>query len=128
MIGVLGIASMTTRKSHKQRGATFETVLRDWFRSMGMKAERLARTGKEDEGDIYIEDFKSNPIIIEAKAPGSSGRITLSGWLGEAVLEATNYQKHRNLEQRPKPIVVIKARGKSIGQAYVVTRLEDYPW
>jgi predicted nuclease of predicted toxin-antitoxin system len=119
---------MTTRKSHKQRGATFETALRDWFREMGMKAERLARTGKEDEGDIYIEDFSSSPIIIEAKAPGSSGRITLAGWLGEAVLEATNYQKHRNLEQRPKPIVVIKARGKSIDDAYVVIRLKDYPW
>lgn len=119
---------MTTRKSHKQRGATFETQLRDWFREMGLKAERLARTGKEDEGDVYVENIANCPIIIEAKAPGASNRIDLSGWLKEAYSEAGNYAKHRNLERVPFPLLVIKARGKSIEEAYVVTRLKDYPW
>ena len=119
---------MTTRKSHKQRGATFETQLRDWFREMGMKAERLARTGKEDEGDVYIENFSNCPIIIEAKAPGASNRIDLSGWLKEAYTEAGNYAKHRNLKTEPHPLLIIKARGKSIDEAYVVTRVKDYPW
>ena len=119
---------MTTRKSHKQRGATLETALRDWFRSMGMKAERLARTGKEDEGDVYVENFKNCPIIIEAKAPGAGNRIDLSGWIKEAEVEANNYGKHRNLKHKVPGIVVIKARGKSIDDAYVVIRLKDYPW
>ena len=49
---------MTTRKSHKQRGATFETELRDYFRRNGYDAERLARTGAKDEGDIVVrKDF-----------------------------------------------------------------------
>ena len=43
---------MTTRKSHKARGATFETDLRNYFRTNGYNAERLARTGARDEGDI----------------------------------------------------------------------------
>ena len=34
---------MTTRKSHKARGATFESDIRDWFRARGYDAERLAR-------------------------------------------------------------------------------------
>lgn len=119
---------MTTRKSHKQRGANFESALRDWLREEGLKAERLARTGKEDEGDVYVENFRNCPIIIEAKAPGASGRIDLAGWLKEAEVEAANYAKHRGIKHKVPGIVVIKARGKSIDDAYVVIRLKDYPW
>jgi hypothetical protein len=118
---------MTTRKSHKQRGATFETALRDWFRTKLFNAERLARTGKNDEGDVYVQGNHYS-FVLEAKAPGASNRIDLSGWLKEAEVEAANYAKHRNLSEAPRPIVVIKARGKSIDDAYVVIRLKDYPW
>jgi len=119
---------MTTRKSHKQRGANFESALRDWFREEGMKAERLARTGKEDEGDVYVENLRNCPIIIEAKAPGAGNRIDLAGWVKEAEVEAANYAKHRGIEHKVPGLVVIKARGKSIDDAYVVIRLKDYPW
>jgi len=118
---------MTTRKSHKQRGATFETAVRDWFRTRLFSAERLARTGKNDEGDVYVQGTHYG-FVLEAKAPGASNRIDLSGWLKEAEVEAANYAKHRNLSEAPRPIVVIKARGKSIDDAYVVIRLKDYPW
>jgi hypothetical protein len=77
---------------------------------------------------VYAENFSNCGFIIEAKAPGASGRIDLSGWLKEADVEALNYQKHRNLKHKPTPILIIKARGKSIGEAYLVTRLEKYPW
>ena len=66
--------------------------------------------------------------VLEAKAPGAGNSIDLSGWLKEAEVEAANYAKHRGLKTEPQPIVIIKARGKSIDKAYVVTRLEDYPW
>ena len=118
---------MTTRKSHKQRGATFETELRNWFRGNRYSAERLARTGARDEGDIVIsEDFLGSIGIIEAKAPGASNRIDLSGWTKEAQLEAQHYAEARGL-QREQIIaaVVIKARGKSIADAYLVFRLGD---
>ena len=118
---------MTTRKSHKARGATFETDLRDYFRRNGLDAERLARTGARDEGDIAIRaDFLGSIGVIEAKAPGQSGRIDLSGWTKEAQLEATHYSKARGIDRTAVlPAVVIKARGKSISDAYLVLRLGD---
>jgi hypothetical protein len=118
---------MTTRKSHKQRGATFESELRDWFRTNGYSAERLARTGARDEGDIVISsDFLGSIGVIEAKAPGASNRIDLSGWTKEAQLEATHYAEARGLQRSEiTSAVIIKARGKSIADAYLVFRLGD---
>ena len=118
---------MTTRKSHKARGATFETDVRDWFRANGYDAERLARTGAKDEGDIAIRsDFLGYIGVIEAKAPGQSGRIDLPGWTREAQLEATHYAEARKIKREAvMPAVVIKARGKGIADAYLVLRLGD---
>ena len=118
---------MTTRKSHKQRGATFETELRDYFRRNGYDSERLARTGKLDEGDVVVrKDFLGSIGIIEAKAPGKDGRIDLSGWSKEAQLEAQHYAEHRELDKDIiLPAVIIKARGKSIADSYLVFKLGD---
>ena len=118
---------MTTRKSHKQRGATFESELRNWFRANGYNAERLARTGARDEGDIVISsDFLGSIGVIEAKAPGASNRIDLSGWTKEAQLEAKHYAEARGLSsEQITPAVIIKARGKAIADAYLVFRLGD---
>jgi hypothetical protein len=118
---------MTTRKSHKARGANFETDIRDWFRNHGFDAERLARAGTKDEGDVVIKaDFLGNIGILECKAPGANGRVTLSGWTAEAQIEADHYAAARNLERKSiLPAIVIKARGKSIDDAYLVMRLGD---
>jgi glycine cleavage system aminomethyltransferase T len=118
---------MTTRKSHKARGATFESDIRDWFRANGYDAERLARTGARDEGDVVVRsDFLGSIGIIECKAPGAGNKVDLSGWSKEAQLEAQHYADARELE-REKIIaaLVIKARGKSIADAYLVLRLGD---
>ena len=118
---------MTTPKSHKRRGATFETELRDYFRGNNYDAERLARAGQLDEGDIVVrKDFLGSIGIIEAKAPGESGRINLSGWSKEARVEAGNYAKARGLDEgMVLPAIAIKARGKSIADSYLVFRLGD---
>ena len=118
---------MTTRKSHKARGANFETDLRDYFRRIGFDSERLARTGARDEGDVVVrQGFLGHIGIIEAKAPGQSGRIDLSGWTIEAQVEATIYSEARSLERTSVlSAVVIKARGKSIEDSYLVLRLGD---
>ena len=118
---------MTTRKSHKARGATFESDIRDWFRANGYDAERLARTGARDEGDVVVRsDFHGSIGIIECKAPGAGNKVDLSGWSKEAQVEAQHYAEARELE-REKIIaaLVIKARGKSIADAYLVLRLGD---
>jgi hypothetical protein len=119
---------VTTPKSHKRRGATFETELRDYFRRNGYDAERLARAGQLDEGDIVVrKDFLGSIGIIEAKAPGESGRINLSGWSKEARVEADNYARARQIDgdKLILPAVVIKARGKSTADSYLVFRLGD---
>ena len=118
---------MTTRKSHKQRGATFETDLRDYFRRNGYDSERLARTGARDEGDVVVrKDFLGSIGVIEAKAPGANGRIDLSGWTKEAQVESQNYANSRGLDHsQVLAAVIIKARGKSIEDAYLVFRLGD---
>lgn len=119
---------MTTRKSHKARGATFETDLRNYFRRIGYDSERLARTGARDEGDVIVKAnfLEYNGIVVEAKAPGKSGRIDLSGWTKEAQNETTNYSKARGIERTSiLPAVIIKARGKSIEDSYLVLRLGD---
>ena len=118
---------MTTRKSHKARGATFETDLRDYCRRIGLDSERLARRGSKDEGDVVVRaNFLGQIGIIEAKAPGQSGRIDLSGWSKEAQVEATHYSEARGIERTSVlPAVIIKARGKSIADSYLVLRLGD---
>lgn len=118
---------MATRKTHKVRGATYETDTKDWFRANGYDAERLARTGAKDEGDVVVRsDFLGSIGIIECKAPGAGNAIDLSGWTKEAQLEATHYAEARGLDRNEiLPAVLIKARGKSIADSYLVFRLGD---
>ena len=119
---------MTTRKSHKARGATFETDIKDYFRGLGYDAERLARRGSKDEGDVVVRsDFIGATIgILECKAPGAGNAINLSGWQAESRIEAANYAEARNIDiSDVLPAVVIKARGKAIADAYLVLRLGD---
>ena len=119
---------MTTRKSHKARGATFETDTKDYFRNLGYDAERLARTGAKDEGDVVVRaDFLGANIgIIECKAPGAGNAISLSGWTKEAQTEAAHYAEARGLNRESVlAAVLIKARGKSIADSYLVLRLGD---
>lgn len=118
---------MTTRKSHKARGATYEVDAKDWFRANGYDCERLARTGARDEGDIVVrKDFLGSIGVIECKAPGAGNAIDLSGWTKEAQIEATHYAEARGLDRSAVlPAVLIKARGKSIADSYLVFRLGD---
>ena len=119
---------MTTRKSHKARGATFETDTKDYFRTLGYDAERLARTGAKDEGDVVVRaDFLGAGIgIIECKAPGAGNAISLSAWSKEAQTEAEHYSEARGLDRKSiLAAVLIKARGRSIEDSYLVLRLGD---
>ena len=118
---------MTTRKSHKARGATYETDIKDWFRAHGYDAERLARTGARDEGDVVVRsDFLGSIGVLECKAPGAGNAIDLSGWTKEAQIEALHYAESRGIDRGAiLPAVLIKARGKSIADSYLVFRLGD---
>lgn len=118
---------MVTRKTHKARGAGYEVDSRDWFRERGYDAERLARAGSKDEGDVVVRRaLFDKHLILECKAPGADGRIDLSGWTREAQTEAGHFRDARALgPESVLPAVLIKARGKSISDSYLVFRLGD---
>ena len=126
-ISTFWLQHMTTRKSHKARGSGYEVDIRDWFRSHGYDAERLARAGAKDEGDVAVRsDFLGSIGVIECKAPGAGNGIDLSGWQKESQVEATHYSEARSIDRNAVlPAVIIKARGKSISDAYLVLRLGD---
>ena len=117
---------MATRKSHKARGATFETDSKDTFRSHGYESERLARTGAKDEGDLIVREWLGfRHVVVECKAPGFDGAIDLPGWIREARLERGHYADARGIHEGTLGVALIKARGKGIEDAYLVIRLGD---
>ena len=111
-------------QANKRRGAAFEIDLADWFMQQGLNAQRLPRSGRNDVGDVYLPAL-NDVYVIEAKAPRRDGRIDLSGWMREAVIEAENYAKSKYLQSAPTPLVIIKASNKGIADSYVVQRLSD---
>lgn len=112
----------------KRRGAGFEIDLLNHLRSEGFDVERLRLAGANDEGDLALR-HAHGVTIIEAKAPGSHGRIDLAGWLREAETEAANYARSRLLEPGDvTPLLVVKARQQPISHAYVVQRLNRMTW
>lgn len=119
-------------KRNKRNGAEWETRLTEFFRKkgkdLGFSAERLRLSGRDDEGDIALHTPSTNDpvVIVEAKAPGKGKPIDLSGWLREAETEAANYARRRDLDDRPLPILVIKAPNKPVEEAYVVMRLREF--
>lgn len=114
----------TQQKSNKRRGAAFEIDLADWLMTQGFNAQRLPRAGRNDIGDVALPT-PNDIYVIEAKAPRRDGKIDLSGWIREALVESENYRISKRLKTAPTPLVVIKASNKGIEDAYVVQRLSD---
>lgn len=115
---------MSLQKSNKRRGAAFEIDLADWLMEKGYNAQRLPRAGRNDVGDVALPT-SNDMYVIEAKAPRRDGKIDLSGWIREALIEAENYKIAKRLKVTPTPLVIIKASNKGIEDAYVVQRLSD---
>jgi len=117
---------VTTNKSHKARGANFESDTRDYARKAGYESEGLRKAGAKDEGDVVIRGLLGfEHVVVECKAPGQDGKIDLPGWLREARLERGHYADARSLSKTSVGVVLIKARGKSIEDAYLVMRYGD---
>lgn len=106
----------------RRKGSQWENEILRELRAHGYTAERLHLTGREDEGDIVFQPH-TLPTIIEAKA---EKQIDLPAYLREVELERHNYAKHRGLERVPDGVVVVKARGKSTLDAYVVQSFRQW--
>jgi len=114
---------MSTGASNKRRGAQFEIDVLKYVRSLGLPAERLRLAGRDDEGDVVVEDVGMR-YILEMKAVQ---RANLTDFVRQAQVEAGNYAKHRGLDkEKVYGVVVLKKRGAPISEAFVVTTLAEF--
>jgi hypothetical protein len=115
------VASQGAR--NKRKGAEWECDLRDGLRSVGEDIERLRLTGTEDEGDHVIREDDGHFLIIEAK----NAKFEPGVFVGEMEREVANFAKHRGLDvAKVDGVVIVKRRGKSWRQAFVLTTVERY--
>jgi Holliday junction resolvase len=107
---------------NKAKGSKFETDVMKYLRSLGHFAERLAKAGANDEGDI-VTIIAGQTYILECKNRKS---INLPQFWSEAQTEAANYAKARGLSFSPPAFVIVKRRNASTEQAWVVQPLEKW--
>ncbi|GAA0967331.1 hypothetical protein [Actinocorallia libanotica] len=110
-------------RRNRRKGAEFETALMNGFREHGSDIERLRLAGVEDEGDLVIRYSPTRYLVIEAK----NAKFEPSVFIKEVEQERTNFAKHRNLDPHlVGGIAIVKRRGKSWRQSYVLTTVEEY--
>ena len=107
---------------NKAKGSKFETDVMKYLRKLGHFAERLAKAGANDEGDI-VAIIAGQTYILECK---NRKAINLPQFWSEAQAEASNYAKARGLSVEPPAFVIVKRRNASIEQAWVVQPLEKW--
>lgn len=107
---------------NKAKGSKFETDVMKYLRSLGHFAERLAKAGASDEGDI-VTIIAGQTYILECK---NRKKMDLPTFWAEAEKEAKNYAKARGLSVEPPAFVIVKRRNASTQQAWVVQPLEKW--
>lgn len=110
------------------KGAKFERDIVEYLRANDLVAERLPRTGRDDQGDGYHLRWEtgkhSHYVMWEAKA---ERRIDLPGYLRERDVERGNFIRARDLlSSQVQSIVIVKRRMSNVGQCYVVQTVDDY--
>lgn len=107
---------------NKAKGSKFETDVMKYLRKLGHFAERLAKAGASDEGDI-VAIIAGQTYILECK---NRKKLDLPTFWAEAEKEAKNYAKARGLPGSPPAFVIVKRRNASIERAWVVQPLEKW--
>ena len=107
---------------NKQKGSKFETDVMKYLRKLGHFAERLAKAGANDEGDI-VTIIAGQTYILECKNRKS---IDLPQFWAEAQTEAANYAKARGLLDSPLAFVIVKRRQHGVEKAWVIQDLDQW--
>jgi hypothetical protein len=113
---------MTNPSYNKVKGAKFEIDIMNWFRSKGVKAERLRLAGKDDEGDL-VAIIGGTEYVFELK---NVAKIDLPNFWRQATTEAANYSTARGLAQIPPAYVIVKRRNGSLDDAWVIQNLNQW--
>ncbi len=107
---------------NKAKGSKFETDVMKYLRKLGHFAERLAKAGASDEGDI-VTIIAGQTYILECK---NRKKIDLPQFWKEAEKEANNYAKARGLPGCPPAFVIVKRRNARVEDAWVIQPLEKW--
>jgi len=107
---------------NKAKGSKFETDVMKYIRSLGHFAERLAKAGAKDEGDI-VTIIAGQTYILECKNRKS---INLPQFWSEAQTEAANYAKARGQVVAPPAFVIVKRRNSGVEDAWVIQPLGEW--
>ena len=105
----------------KRKGSLFENQIEQWLLDSGLDAQRLPRAGAKDIGDVHVRIKGDEYLVIECK---NVKRVDLNEWIRQSEVESANHQARYG---RPThPLVIHKARGKSIDQARVTMTLGSF--
>ena len=107
---------------NKTKGSKFETDVMKYLRKLGHFAERLAKAGANDEGDI-VTIIAGQTYILECKNRKS---LDLPQFWAEAQAEAANYAKARGLVVEPPAFVIVKRRQHGVEKAWVIQDLDQW--
>ena len=107
---------------NKVKGSKFETDVMKYLRKLGHFAERLAKAGSNDEGDI-VTIIAGQTYILECKNRKS---LNLPTFWDEAQVEAKNYAKARGMVASPLAFVIVKRRQHGVEKAWVIQDLDQW--
>jgi Holliday junction resolvase len=107
---------------NKAKGSKWEVDIMKYLRSLGHFAERLAKAGSNDEGDI-VTIIAGQTYILECK---NRKKIDLPAFWDEAQVEAKNYAKARGLNLSPLAFVIVKRRNHGVEKAWVIQDLDQW--
>ena len=93
-----------------------------YLRKLGHFAERLAKAGSNDEGDI-VTIIAGQTYILECKNRKS---INLPQFWAEAQTEAANYAKARGVVATPPAFVIVKRRQHGVEKSWVIQDLDQW--
>ncbi len=102
-----------TGAANRRKGAGYELDVAHYLAANGYPDAHRELEKRRDIGDIA-----NGPagVTIECK---NRSKLDLAGWLGQAEQAAIN-------TGAAHAAVIIKARGRTVGQSYVVQRFEDW--
>jgi hypothetical protein len=125
----------STAKTNKNYGFAMESELLEYLRNHGVAdVERLPLSGTEDEGDLVIDGATGWDTLVQLKtfAPrtqkGVDRALTpglILRWLRAQQEQRKNYKEHRGTVSEPETFLVVKIKGQSWDDAFVIQRLRD---
>jgi hypothetical protein len=108
--------------ANKARGTRYETELVEMLNNKLFEAQRLARAGAKDEGDVEVRLRDNLRLVIEAKNHKS---LALADWLKQADVEADNREEKLG-NAACIPVVFAKRRGKNAANSYVIMDATEF--